>query len=488
MRLFRSFYGRLAALFLLLLLVLGVAIGALVARSALRLTEAADQKVHRDLARDLVPRFEPHLAVAMPDSAAIASIIEGLTSVNRRIDVYLLDPTGMIKLAVVRPGQPLQLRVVDTAPLDRLIAGDEDLPILGEDPLAPGRTKPFSVASVTIGGVPECYLYIVLAGERYASALDMLANSHMLRAVLGGLALTLAGAALVGLVLFSLLTRRLRRMTAAVQAFETGQLDRRAPAGEEDEVGRLGAAFNRMADTLARHVAALEQADRRRQEFVEGISHDLRTPLASLKGYAETLVLKGDAIPAEERLRYLEVILANANRLGTLADGLFEVAKWEAEGVAPQPEPFSIAELVQDIVVQHRPDAAARGVDLAASLPEKLPRVHADVGMVDRVIQNLITNALRHTPPGGRVEVAPWQEGDRVWVRVSDTGEGIAAEDLPHVFERYFRRRKGRGADGGAGLGLFISKKMLEAHGGSISVESKPGKGTTFRFDLPVWH
>lgn len=486
MPLLRTFYGRLSAILLVLLLALGVALGALAVRSAFRLTEAADQELNRDLAHDLAPRFEPHLREGI-DTVAIAEEIRGLTAVNRRIDVYLLGPDGVIKGSFVQPGQALQLARVDVGPLDRLMGGAGDLPILGTDPLDPAAPKPFSVAPVAIMGDPACYLYIVLGGERYASVLAMLAESHLLRGALVGLALVVLGAALVGLLLFAFVTRRLRQMTAVVGAFEGGRLDRRVPDGTSDEVGQLGAAFNRMADAIAVHVAELERADRLRQEFVEDVSHDLRNPLASIRGYLETLLLKGSALAPAERERHVEVALANVDRLSELVEGLFELSKWGAQPLTPRPEPFSLAELIHDVVVHFQPAATERGVELVARMSPSLPLVHADVGMVDRVIANLVENALRHTPAGGRVEVVPWHEGDHVGVRVSDTGEGIAPEDLPHIFERFYRSPRSRHASDGSGLGLFIAQKVLEAHGRAIHVESALGVGTTFRFDLPVW-
>ncbi len=486
-RFLSSFYARLAAIFLVLLVGLGVVLAVWAAQAAIRLTEAADQRLNRDLARTLAPQFQPHLRTGI-DQEAITGIIEDLTVVNRRIDVYLLGSQGMIKGAFVEPGETVAMPTVDVEPLDRLMAGAEDFPIFGDDPLHPGGRRPFSVAPVSIMGETGCYLYITLGTDAYDSALALLRESFVARGTLRALPLALFLTALAGLVLFGFVTRRLRRMTAVVEEFEAGDYDRRVPVTSDDEIGQLAASFNRMADTIVGNLDELRRNDRLRRDLVANVSHDLRSPLASIQGYLETVLMKADDLSGEEQARYLGIALRNANRLSSLVGELFDLSKFDAQQVQPRVEPFSVAELAQDVVAQFQPRAQEQGVALAARLSAGLPLVYADIGLIERVISNLTDNALRHTPPGGHVEVAPGREHGRVVVRISDTGCGIEEADQARIFERFFRNDEARTstAAGGAGLGLAITKKILDLHGCSVRVESTPGEGTTFVFDLPT--
>ena len=295
--LWSRFGVRLAALFLALVVVLGAAVLTLTERSTRDAIATADQALHLDLARDLAPRFQPHLETDI-DSVAIADIIAGLTQVNRRLDVYLLGSDGMIKSwfsdARGRPLEPM----VDTAPLDLLMAGARP-PVLGPDPARPGQARPFSVAPVRIMGEEGCYLYLILQGERYDDVAAMLWPGALGGAAARGLLVALGLTALVGALAFWVLTQRLQRLTATVGAFERGALAVRADVGGSDEIGALGRAFDRMAARIEAQVEALRRTDRQRRDLMASVSHDLRSPLASLRGYLETLVLRGDDAPPD---------------------------------------------------------------------------------------------------------------------------------------------------------------------------------------------
>jgi len=229
----------------------------------------------------------------------------------------------------------------------------------------------------------------------------------------------------------------------------------------------------------------LRQADRQRRELVANVSHDLRSPLASIQGYLETILMKDAQLPAEERRRFLEIIHTGVLRLGALVNELFELSKLEAEGARPALEPFPLSELVQDVVMKFQPQAHGQRLRLTAEYPHDLPFVRGDLGMIERVLANLIENAMRYTPQGGRVAVTLAHEGGRVRVRVADTGPGIPGEDLPHLFERFYRVDKSRARhSGGSGLGLAIARHILELHGNRIYVERTSPAGTVFVFEL----
>jgi signal transduction histidine kinase len=309
---------------------------------------------------------------------------------------------------------------------------------------------------------------------------------------LGGFAVALFGAA----VMAQARQRRLQRIAAALDAAEQGRglrpLQLAGADADGDALDRLAARIERLAEQVSSQQAALERAARERSELLANVSHDLRTPLASMQGYLELLLLRDDLSGAEAR-NYLQTAARQSERLGRLVSDLFELTRLEAEGMRPDLEEFAIAELVHDVMQKFAPDAERRGVRLAcadADVPAALAlRVRSDVGLAERVLAGLVENALRHTPGGGSVTLDAQAVDGRAVLTVADTGEGIAAADLPGLFDRYYRAERVGGANrasGHGGLGLAIARRIVRLHGGDLTVESRAGEGTRIRFDLPL--
>lgn len=241
-----------------------------------------------------------------------------------------------------------------------------------------------------------------------------------------------------------------------------------------------------MAGRIVQQVEALRRTDEERRELIANISHDLRTPLAALRGYVETLLLKERSLTPEERTRFLEIAASQSEKLGTLVTELFELSRLEAHEASPQLERCSIAELVQDVVQRFQLQAAEKGVHVTAHFPLDLPEPELDIRLLERALQNLIENAIRFTPAGGAVTVSVSRApSGALRVEVADTGVGIPEEELAFVFQRFYRARATGEADG-TGLGLAIAKRIVELHGGELTVASRPGKGTRFAFELPA--
>ena len=326
-------------------------------------------------------------------------------------------------------------------------------------------------------------------------AIMILASQRMLET---GRLFELATDLVVGTVLFSLiaalvvfrfLTIRLRRLAAAIEAFRASgfacpvRID--PPGGSNDEIGQLIEAFQEMSERIAIQLAQLAQVDRQRRELLANVSHDLRTPLASMQGYLETMLIKADGLSPEDQCRYLQIAVKHCDRLSKLVRDLFELTKLEANEISPQVEAFPISELAQDVVQKFALSAQKNGVTLVARVSTDCPPVRADIGMMERVLENLIENALRYTPAGGNISVGVRPAGDRIEVQVSDTGQGIGQDDLGSVFDRYYRvDRSASGDAGNAGLGLAIARRIIELHGGQIHVDSALGQGTTFTVEL----
>ena len=412
--------------------------------------------------------------------------------INPSIQIYLLDASGRIDAYSAAPGE-VKLQSVSLEPIQAFLQHSAKFPIRGDDPRNPKIKRIFSVAPIPSGGDPQGYLYVILASERPAGLASLLENSDIVPIAASVAGLSMLVALVAGLAIFAFMTRKLERLTLAMDDFQRGGFSappQRLPAADarsRDEIERLAAAFRGMASRIAAQLQALKQNDQLRRELVANVSHDLKTPIATLQGYVDTLLLKDAALSPDERQRYLSIASRSCERLGKLVGDLIELAKLEAHEVSLQAEPFSISELIQDVTQKFQLTAAQKQVRLELHCPERLSYVSGDIGLIERVLENLIGNALAHTSGGGVVGLSVSMDGDEVTVHVADTGRGIAAEDLPHVFERFYRAGDADWDKGAhAGLGLAITKSILDLHRSRLSVDSELGVGTTFRFTLPT--
>lgn len=422
------------------------------------------------------------------NQAALKELAHRVMTVNPSAEVYLLDTQGSI-VATLVPNERLQRHRVDLAPIRTFLSAPPTRFVAGDDPTARERRVPFSVAPVSSASTHVGYLYVVLGGERFDSATAAVFGSYALRTGLAVVLFILLLTLGVGAFLFSALTLPLRMLTAKVRKWAATIADRTDARGravlERDELTALTRQFDSMARQIERQIEEIRSRDRERRELIATISHDLRTPLASLHGYLETILLKEETLSRSARQQYLEVALRHSERVERLIASLFELSKLEAGAIVPAPEAFSIAELVQDIALRFRLRAQQLGIELTTRTDPLAPAVSADLALVERVFENLLDNALRHTPSGGQVGIDTQLHDGFMAVSVSDSGAGVSAVDLPHVFERYFHRRD-RATEPGTGLGLAIVRRIVELHGGRVSMTSAPGARTTVTFHLPL--
>lgn len=482
-----SLYGKISATFLILMIALGVVQISITVDSCIRFMREAEQKLNSSIAENLAREFAPYLTHGVPRDS-LDQVIHNLMLLNPNIEVYLLDDSGRVLAYFVEPGKKLQQPAVRLQPVQRFLSRSDSEPISGDDPRQPGRQKVFSAAPVKIGPDMSGYVYVILGSEEYDSALSMVMDSYIGRSTLKIIFIALLFTAIIGLVLFALLTRRFNIITATVRKFAEGNLQRRIPLRSDDEIGMLAKAFNQMASTIESNIEEMQAKDRLRRDLIANISHDLRSPLASIQGFLETILMKENELSPEERNRYLQTIFKNVTQLSRLVSELFELSKLDARQIQPQPEPFSLADLVQDVILKFKQAAEKKHISIKCSVPKHLPFVYGDIGMIERAVSNLMDNALNYTPENGEVAIDLTPEDGMVAVRITDTGDGIPSDDLPHVFERFYRVEKSRtrAANSGAGLGLAITKKIIEAHDSFISVTSELHRGTSFVFRLPV--
>lgn len=449
-----------------------------------------EEEVVQRLSHGLAAHIASHTALLGPaglEAAAVKELFGMAMVVNPSVEVYLLAPDGRV-LAHLAPEGHLLRQQVDLAPIRRFIEGGR-LPIEGDDPRSARARKVFSAAPLGSAAHPDGYVYVILLGEERDALAAQVGSVDAPRTMLLVTAVVALLVLLAGLFAFARITRPLRALTAEVRRFEAGGFDpERLPPADRPggaEISQLRHAFVQMGTRIAEQWRALVQQDRQRRELVANISHDLRTPLTSLHGYLETLAVKGQALDDADRRRYLDTALAQSRKVGRLAQQLFELARLEHGVVQPEAERFSLAELTQDVFQKFELAAEARQLQLEADFAPDLPAVVADVALIERVLTNLLDNAIQATPAGGRIRVRLHADaGGRVAVQVSDTGPGIPPPLRAGLFTRPSAIGPARRGEDRGGLGLLIVRSILRLHGSDIELVDQPGTGTMFRFDL----
>jgi signal transduction histidine kinase len=335
----------------------------------------------------------------------------------------------------------------------------------------------------------------LLAGYAIASVLTffnvwltarlMFASQHDL--LLAVVLLVFAGgmAMVLGYFYSNALAGRISIVESAARRLAGGDLSTRIPVLGSDEVSSLAATFNQMAGQLQEAAEKQKEVERLRSDLIAWAGHDLQTPLASMRAILEALA-DGMVDDPEAVQRYLKTAQRDIRSLSLLIDDLFQMAQIDAGGLQLDLAPNSLGDLISDTLESFSELAARQGISLEGTVDPDVDPVCMDAARIGRVLNNLVGNALRHTSAQGRVQVCARRQGPRVEVCVSDTGEGIHPQDIPHIFEQFYRGEKSRSrATGGAGLGLAIARGIVQAHGGEIRVESEPGEGTRFIFSLP---
>ena len=342
--------------------------------------------------------------------------------------------------------------------------------------------NPFFGTDVILVGLPLKQGEEVLGGLFiHAPVAPLAANIRALQhANLYALALGALLATLLGLFFSRTFARPLLEMNRIARAMAAGDFGCRVAISSRDELGLLAASLNALAQQLQEKIAALERLDATRKEFVANVSHELRTPLTIIQGYTEA-ILDGMAEDEARRREYLQNIQEEVVRLRRLVDDLLDLRRLEAGRVTLKREPLDVAALLAQVVERFQNLAGERGVRLELSLRSPLPKITGDGDRLAQVFINLLDNALRVTPAGGRVEVTAREAGGAVEVAVEDSGPGIPPHEVPLIWERFYKGDPSRRRDGGgSGLGLAIARQIVELHGGEIYVDGRPGKGARF--------
>lgn len=386
-----------------------------------------------------------------------------------QVQVRLLDHRNQL-LAQSKDSSSLEMTFLTAKQLELLTHG---IPLNDEQEIAG--------SNYSITGIP------LLTDGKYKGAV-ILTNSltpleQTMNQVRSLMLLSALSLMIVGIVFTMFITRRLSKplllMSRATKDIASGKLDTLVPVSTEDEIGQLARSINEMTSSLKHYRDS-------RNEFIANVSHELKTPITYLDGYAQ-VVAEGWVESEQERQRYLNIIRAEAGRLNTIIHDLFELSKLEEGRIRFEPEPISIRSMMCTAIAKVQLEAEQKGLELQVHAGDPSWLVWGDAVRLEQIAINLLDNSIRYTPHG-HIHVSVMLQEQTITLRFTDTGLGIPSEELPYIFERFYRVEKSRSREyGGSGLGLAIVSKLVALHHGTIHVDSEPGEGTTFTIELPLY-
>jgi signal transduction histidine kinase len=401
-------------------------------------------------------------------------------------NVWVMDTSGRLMITPAVAASDQDVAEV-TAALRRALSGQTIEGMLPDRAIPGLSVRLYAAAPIHLGGSESGPIVggVALSTPRQADRAAIfggVVSRFVLLLALGVAALAAAAAALFS----RRLTRPLARLTAATARMAGGAYDARVAIASPEELHSLADSFNGMAAALERDVAELHRQELLRRELVANVSHDLATPLTAIQGFTEAL-LDGVVSEPEERTETMRLVAREAARLRRLVDQLRQVALFEAAAHTLDRTAVHLPTLIEETLAVLAPEMERKHITVVDELPAELPIVLADPDRLTEILLNLLDNALRQTPEHGRIEVSGVVDGRFVRASIADTGPGIAAADRSHVFERFYRADASRNSTtGGSGLGLAIVRALVEAQGGTIGVDERPGGGARFTFTLPV--
>ncbi len=481
----RTLKNRLTLILVLITMIVGIA-SLWVGQVGMRLYyEELTQEMNKNIAM-YVTQEHKLLETKLGTKATIEQLSHQAMIINPIAEVYLLNPDGSINSHALPP-ESIRRGNVDLSPIHDFLAGDNPFPLRGNDPRHLDTDKIFSVSEIRTNGELQGYLYVILGGQLYDNAQKSIEGSYISQQSAAAIGVIVVASLLIGIVLFRRLTMPLAALSKKMNNFSNVDEKEFEPPQIHNDIDRLDSVYEAMRHKIEQQLYQLQESDRLRRELISNVSHDLRTPLATIQGYIETLLIKNDQLTSVERAEYLETAAKGCNRLSRLIADLFELSKLESGNKRPDFEQFSIAELIHDTAQEFSLEIEKKDLALTIGIPTENTIVFADIGLIQRVLENLIRNAIAHTPEHGEIRLNFTETPESVQVTVEDNGSGITSEDIPFIFERFYQSADTPTKHAqSSGLGLAIVKRILDLHGCRIEVHSTSKTGTRFEFDLPV--
>lgn len=479
-----SLFLKLTTGLLVLLLIMGAVFSYVSYNTAENYNEEANQRLHKSLAQYTVDHVETFDENGVVDTNAIVKVMNAMMIINPDVEVYLVDRDGAL-ITYAAPYKKIVREKVSLAPLKKFIEAEGEISIKGDDPRSLTGQKVFSAAPILQNDEVLAYYYIILASQERAGIFESYSRTLALGIGVQLLLISLALAFLFGLLFIWYNTRNLNPILSAMDDFSNGDYTARIPK-TNGQFQKLGETYNAMASQIGQNIEKIKSIDGFRKELIANISHDIRTPLTVVTGYAEMLSIKKDKLSKEEQEKYLLHIQESSKRASGLLNQLIELSKLENDQMSVTKEPFSLNELVSDLVDRYEIIKKEKNINIKLEKETSLPLAFGDISLMERVIQNLLDNAIKYSPDNSEIIINLAQKEDGLLFSISDQGMGMNEKEITKIFDRYKRLNPDDNDNKSMGLGLAIAKKVLELHESSLKVKSKLNEGTTFWFDLSV--
>ena len=424
------------------------------------------------------PAFSEILYSAVDDSEPELQLAEALRAFSGQLGIdsgsrnyYILDG----KTGAVLTGSGAEAEGLERTP-------NVFKAISGEAGYVSDRSASYMDVALPISGANKDYILYVKDDKSTVQGLSSALFGILGRAVLIGLVISV----LLSLVLAKAMVTPIQGLTRAAERVAAGDFSPKLESDAQDEIGELTRTFNRMSAQLQKTLDDLKKSEAMRREFVANVSHELRTPITSIRSYAETLQ-DADGLPEATEQEFLGVIVRESDRMTNIVQDLLMLSRFDAGSVAFSFQRFSFEKSLRDVYNAMLLEAQRHRHRFTLELKTPLPDIVGDTARIEQVLINMVSNAIKYTKDGGVIAITAGQREDVVWVSVRDNGIGIPKEDVPKVFDRFYRVDKARSREsGGTGLGLSIAKEIVAKHSGEIALTSYPGKGTTITVTLPV--
>jgi len=452
--------------------------------------DQAEQELHHALAEHLV-HDNPLLSRGQYDKEALENLFHSMMVLGPNFEFYILDNSGKILIYSAKPGEVIREKI-DLRPIQSVLNGRIGYPTYADDPRS-DQQKVFSAAPIIKDGNTTGYLYVIIGGQKYDTIFAAIRDNEQAQLIGILVAASLLFLLVILLLVFSFFVKPVKQLSCQVSQLSVKQLDKKLPliktVDNGVEVTELSMVFNELITQVNSQFEQLDSVDKERRELLAHLSHDLRTPLASLQGFLETIQLKQSHISSDELSRYIQRCLKNAVSLKGFVDQIFELAHLESGEITVTKEKFPLADLLFDMVDKFSPAAKRKGISIDVELDKEELVIHTDIAKLERILTNLIENAIRHTPLNGKVCLGAVidEASHSVSLIIRDNGTGLDDKELPFLFDARYRGKQSVDDENRhIGLGLTITRKLVKLLGSEIKAGNNPDGGASFTIGLPI--
>ncbi len=454
--------------------------------SATYFFNASTQLVNKDVAAHIAKFTSPFEDNNINKNKA-DSVFYNAMVVSPSIEVYFLDTTGKV-IYFEAPDSAIKLWQIPLASINKLIASKGAAYITSPDPKDPQHNKIFSAAEVIKDNKKLGYIYVILGSKEYNTTSELLFTSHAGILALEAFALIIIVSFAISFYYIKRLQRRYSAVVGVLKEYKHGNFDARFNEDNNDEFTPVTSSFNAMAELLSHHINQLKNAENERKNFIANISHDLRTPLSIASGYAETLMNEQKKISDEKQKEYMQLVMSKIKQVENMVLQLFELSRLDASDARPEEEPFIFSEILQEITNSFSMSAAQKNIRLTCVGCNEVIWIKGDIKLMERVLQNLIGNAIKNTPDNGQITIELKQQNGQLTALFKNDGKPLSQVLLRWINSDEKANALQSQAKPHAGLGLMIVKRILELHRSKLMAESKAEEGNLFSFNLPVYH